>query len=145
MTGLKSKQEDRYKDSRKHDLKLTVYKDGVDKALKSTKDMPAWFGEATILQLVNGLERMKVSIDNGDTVGADKILGESQKLYEQVTLIPMGYAWQGKEIAKVPAEKRLETAIDFGKEYVDRRRNLDFARSAGNQVNDLERSLAQAA
>lgn len=144
-TKLSTTQESRYQDTIKFDPKLAVYRGGVDKVVGkdgTLKNLPEWLGEATILRIRNGLERMREALENDDVAGADKTLAEVKKDYDQNTLIPIGYAWQEKELDRLPAEKRLEHAIELGKNYIDLRRRIDIARSAGESVSDLERIAA---
>ena len=145
MTKLKlhTKQESRYNDAVDSNIKLAIYRGGISKALDVANKLPGWLGEATILQLRNSLERMKVSLDNNDTEGAEKVLGEAMKLYDSSTLIPIGYAWKGKELEKAPAEERLKLALDFGNRYLSLRRDLDLARQAKDvDIGELERLAA---
>ena len=145
MTKLKlhTKQESRYNDAVDSNIKLAIYRGGISKALDVANKLPGWLGEATILQLRNSLERMKVSLDNNDTEGAEKVLGEAMKLYDSSTLIPIGYAWKGKEIEGAPAEERLKLALNFGNQYFGLREKIDAVLQAQDaDIGELERIAA---
>ncbi|MEK6923052.1 MAG: hypothetical protein AABX08_04595 [Nanoarchaeota archaeon] len=132
-----------YQATQRHNPKLAIYKDGVDRALKGVlSHLPKWLGEATILRIRNGVERMKIALDNNDAKGADELISETMKVYDQNTLIPIGYAWKGSEIEKEKPEEKLERALEKGAEYSTLKLRLEALDKTAKETGELERRLA---